>query len=161
MPRPPTPVRSKDTLFSVLIGLCALDVLLQGVWAGIFLEHDGGRDAAASWIEVHARGADVAILLAVLATAVAFWRLRPRRDLWLSSAALTVVLIVEAYIGGLIHDDSKDVLTAVHVPLAMALMGLVVWIPLRARSGRGSAESNAVAYDGGATVWTKARSAAR
>lgn len=30
--------------------------------------------------------------------------------------------------------ESKDALTAVHVPLAMALMGLVVWLPLRART---------------------------
>lgn len=46
-------------------------VLLQGVWAGIFLEHDGERDAASSWIDVHARGGDIA--LALLATIVARW----------------------------------------------------------------------------------------
>ena len=41
----------------------------------------------------------------------------------------------EAYLGGLIRDAGKDTLTAVHVPLAMALMGLAVWLPLRARRG--------------------------
>ncbi|GAA1547873.1 hypothetical protein GCM10009763_15860 [Dermacoccus profundi] len=35
--------------------------------------------------------------------------------------------------GGLIVDEGKDVMAAVHVPLAMALMGLAVWLPLRAR----------------------------
>jgi hypothetical protein len=124
---------SRSTLFDVLIWLTALDVLLQGLWAGIFLEHDGERDAAAGWIDVHARGADVALGLAVLAAIAAFVRLRPRRDLWLGSLVLAVLIAVEAYLGGAIRDDGRDVLTAVHVPLAMAIMGLAVWLPVRAR----------------------------
>lgn len=126
------PVCQRHPAFSALIGLCSLAVLLQGLWAGFFLEHDGQRDAATGWINVHARGADVAIALAALATIVAFVKLRRRRDLWLGSAALTVLLVLEAYLGGLIRDASQDTLTAVHVPLAMALMALVVWLPMRA-----------------------------
>jgi len=121
-----------DHAFSALTGLVALAVLLQGLWAGIFLEHDGERDAAENWIEVHARGGDVAIVLAVLATVYAVFRLRARRDLWIGSVALTVLLFLEAYLGGLIADESKDVLTAVHIPLAMVIMALVVWLPVRA-----------------------------
>ncbi len=131
-----TPVtRTGSPVYSALIGLSALVVLLQGLWAGIFLEHDGERDAASSWIDVHARGADLAILLGVLATGYALWKLRPRRDLWVGSLVLTVLLVLEAYLGGLVRDDGQDTLTAVHVPLAMALMGLAVWLPLRARRG--------------------------
>ena len=52
-----------------------------------------------------------------------------RRDLVVGSAALTVLLVVEAYIGGEIGANSS--LTAVHIPLAMALMALSVWLPLR------------------------------
>lgn len=106
------------------------------MWAGIFLEHDGNRDAASSWIDIHARGGDIALGLALLATVVALVRLRARKDLVIGAALLTVLLALEAYIGGLIRDASKDTLTAVHVPLGMAIMALVVWIPLRARSGR-------------------------
>lgn len=127
---------TRNVLFSVLVGLTALAVLLQGVWAGLFLEHDGERDAASSWMSVHARGGDIAIGLALLATIVALIKLRQRKDLCVGSAALTVLLAVEAYIGGLIVDASKDTLTAVHVPLAMAIMALVIWLPLRARTGR-------------------------
>lgn len=133
---------TRSVLFDVLLGLTALAVLLQGLWAGIFLEHDGKRDAASSWIDVHARGGDIAIGLALLATVVALVKLRHRKALWIGSAALTVLLIVEAYIGGLIRDDSKDTLTAVHVPLAMAIMALVVWLPLRARSRRTGSETD-------------------
>ena len=119
-------------LFSTLIAVAALAVLLQGLWAGIFLEHDGERDAAEKWINVHARGGEVALALAALATLVAFLKLRQRRDLWIGSAALTALIVLESYLGGMIVDQSKDTLTAVHVPLAMALMGLVVWLPFRA-----------------------------
>jgi hypothetical protein len=118
-----------------LIGLSGLAVLLQGLWAGIFLEHDGERDAASGWIDVHARGGEIALALAALATIVAFLRLRARRDLWIGCAVLVALLSVEAYLGGAIRDDDKDTLTSVHVPLAMAIMALAVWLLLRARRG--------------------------
>ncbi|MCU7724907.1 hypothetical protein ODJ79_14365 [Actinoplanes sp. KI2] len=124
------------TSFSALTGLASLAILLQGLWAGIFLEHDGQRDAASGWIDVHARGGEVALVLAVAATVVALWRLRPRRDLWIGSLVLVVLLVLESYLGGLIRDDGKDALTAVHIPLAMAIMAVSVWLPLRARSRR-------------------------
>ncbi len=125
-----------NTLYLALIGLAAVAVLLQGLWAGIFLEHDGERDAAESWVNVHAAGGEVAIALTAVATIVAFVGMRARRDLWVGSAALVVLLVPEAYIGGLIVDQGRDTLTAVHIPLAMALMGLVVWLPFRATRGR-------------------------
>ena len=127
---------AKTTLFSALTGLAALAVLLQGLWAGIFLEHDGQRDDASGWIDMHARGGEVALVLAVAATAVALWRHRARKDLWIGSLALVVLLVLESYLGGLIRDDGKDTLTAVHVPLALAIMAVSVWLPLRARSRR-------------------------
>jgi hypothetical protein len=127
---------AKTTLFSALTGLAALAVLLQGLWAGIFLEHDGRRDDASGWIDVHARGGEAALVLAVAATAVALWRHRARKDLWVGSLVLVVLLVLESYLGGLIRDDGKDTLTAVHVPLAMAIMAVSVWLPLRARLRR-------------------------
>lgn len=129
--------RQKTTVFTSLIGVSALAVLLQGLWAGIFLEHDGHRDAASSWIDVHARGADVALFFAALATVYALWKRRSRRDLWAGGLVLTALIVVESYLGGLIRDDGKDTLTAVHVPLAMAIMGISVWLSLRSARGGG------------------------
>jgi hypothetical protein len=129
----PAATTRRTALYQALIGLCALAVLLQGLWAGIFLEHDGRRDAASSWIDVHARGGEVALALAVLATVAALWKLRGRRDIWIGSGALVALLVLESWLGGAIRDDGKDALTAVHVPLAMAIMALVVWLPFRAR----------------------------
>ena len=133
-----TPVtRTGSPVYGALIGLASLVVLLQGLWAGIFLEHDGHRDAASSWIDVHARGGDVALLFAALACGYAFWRHRHRKDLWIGAGVYTVLIALEAWIGGLIRDDGADTLTAVHVPLALAIMGLAVWLPLRARRADG------------------------
>jgi hypothetical protein len=122
-----------STVFTVLVGLAAVGVVLQGLWAGIFLEHDGHRDAASNWIEVHARGGEVTLVLVAAATVVAFGWIRQRVDLWLGGAVLTALLLVDAYVGGLIRDSGKATLTAVHVPLAMAVMGLAVWLTVRGR----------------------------
>jgi hypothetical protein len=123
---------ARNTVFSVLMGISALAVILQGLWAGIFLEHDGQRDAAGNWIDVHARGAEVALAFAVLGTAYALWKRRVRKDLWIGGLVFTALIIAESYMGGQIRDASQDTLTAIHVPLAMAIMGLAVWLPVRA-----------------------------
>jgi len=125
---PASATRARSRLFSALIGLSAVAVLLQGLWAGLFVQE--GQDYKDSWVGVHARGADLAIALAVVATVVALVKLRSRRDLVVGSIAFVVLLVLEAYLGGLIGDHAG--LTAVHFPLAMALMGLAVWLPVRA-----------------------------
>lgn len=124
-----TTTRPRSTAWSILVGLAALLVLLQGLWAGLFIHE--GQDYQQSWVEIHARGADVAIGLAVIATVVALVKLRSRLDLVVGTIAFTVLLALEAFLGGLVGDYAA--MTAVHLPLAMALMGLAVWLPLRAR----------------------------
>lgn len=128
--RPVPTDRTAHPAFSALVGLASLGVLLQALWAGLFVHE--GEEYEEKWVHVHAISGEVTIALAAVATVVAFVTMRRRRgDLVAGSAALTVVLVLEAYIGGLIGDHSG--LTAVHFPLAMALMGLAVWLPLRAR----------------------------
>ncbi len=123
----------QSVLFNALLGLTTLAVLLQGLWAGIFLEHDGQRDTAGSWINVHAAGAYIAFVLALAATIVAVVRLRPRKGLIRGSAALTVLLIIEIGLGQAVHSGT-DTLTAVHIPLTMAIMALAVRLSIRARN---------------------------
>lgn len=125
---------SSYAVFGALTGITAILVLLQGLWAGIFLEGEGERPE--KWVNVHALGAHAATALAVITLVWAVWKLRSRTDLWVGSLVLAVVIIAESYIGGLIRDQGKDTLTAVHVPLAMITVALVVWLPLRARAGR-------------------------
>jgi heme A synthase len=137
MTGPAATAPTHSRLFSALIGLAALAVLLQGVWAGLFIRE--GKDNDSTWVTVHARGADVAIVLAVLAAMVAVARLRSRRDLVSGSIAFAVLLVVEAYIGGLV--GNHNALEVIHFPLAMALIGLSVWLPLRVRAGRPAAQT--------------------
>jgi hypothetical protein len=133
-------VGAHSAAYSILIGLTTLAILLQGVWAGIFLSYENRPN---SWINMHARGGEVAIGLCFLALIAAAVQLRSRGDLLVGTAVLLVLLIVEAYLGGRITDDGNGLLTAVHVPLALVLMGLAVWLPFRARSTRArTPESN-------------------
>lgn len=132
--RTPTapPERTTSPAYSALVGLASLGVLLQGLWAGLFVHE--GEEYKATWVHVHALDGEITILLAAVATVVAFVQLRRRRrDLVGATAAFTVLLVVEAYLGGRIGGSAW--LTAVHFPLAMALMALAVYLPLRAVHG--------------------------
>jgi len=120
---------TRHPVHSALTGLATLGVLLQGLWAGLMVRE--GEDYRERWVHVHALDAEVTIALAALATVAALvWLRHRRRDLVVGGAVFTVLLVVEAYLGGRIGNDAA--LTAVHFPLAMALMGLAVWLPLRA-----------------------------
>ncbi|MCU1602257.1 MAG: hypothetical protein JWO22_2966 [Frankiales bacterium] len=128
--RPPA---TRDPLFSALTGVIALVVLMQFVFAGVFLRYDGKRDDSSSWIDAHAMGAHIGTVLAVIAAVYAVVRLRARKDLLIGSVLLAVLFLVESYIGGAIRDDGKDSWTAIHIPIAFLLTAVVVWLPMRAR----------------------------
>lgn len=117
-------------IFAILSGLTALGIILQGLWAGIFLSYDERPD---SWIEIHDAGAWVTLTLAILSAAWAVWKLRGDKALWIASVALAIIVAGEAHLGGTITDQGNDGATAIHVPVAMVLLALSVWLPMRAR----------------------------
>jgi uncharacterized membrane protein len=120
----------RSPLFSAVIGLASLAVLLQGLWAGLFLrENSSYKD---QWVSVHAIGATVALALALIGTIIALVQLRSRRDVVIGSIVFTLLLALEGFLGGQISDSHSVAAQAVHIPLALALMGLAVWLPLRA-----------------------------
>jgi len=101
--------------YAALIGLIALAILLQAIFAGVFIEpgtHSGSLDA-------HKVNAD-----------------RAARSLAIGSVVLAVLLIAVDAIGHAITDSSDDGLTPVHIPLALACFGLTIWLSARARSLR-------------------------
>jgi heme A synthase len=128
-PTTPTTDRARSPLYSALVGLASLGVLLQGVWAGLFIREGQANDP--HWVAVHSLDGQVTTALALVATVIAFVQLRARRDLLLGTAALTVLLVVEVGLGEAV--GRSHALQVVHIPLALALMGLAVWLPLRAR----------------------------
>jgi len=112
-------------LWSALIGLTTLGVLLQALWAGLFLRPDA---EGGTWYSVHQHGGEATVTLALLATVAALVWLRHRRDLLIGTALLLVLLVVEYFLG-----RAGGGSVVVHVPLAVLLMGLAVWLPVAAR----------------------------
>ncbi|HET8602163.1 MAG TPA: hypothetical protein VFL99_17705 [Segeticoccus sp.] len=135
---------ARDRLYSALIGLTALLVLLQGLWAGLFIREGKSFDASAAqarWVEVHDVGARAAIILAAVSFVVALWRLRSRKELLVGTGVLVLLLMLEAYIGGEI--GNKPSWPSIHIPLGMALMALSVWLPFRAARRQRTAPAHA------------------
>ena len=124
--------RPRSPLYGILVGLTTLGVLLQGLWAGLFLREQGGWEGR--WVGVHALDGQVTTALALAAAVVAYVQLRERRDLVLGTAVLTVALALEVGLGSAAGDSAAA--RAVHVPLALLIMALAVWLPLRARGPR-------------------------
>ena len=112
-------------LWSALIGLTTLGVLLQGLWAGLFLRQDAD---GGTWVSVHQHGGEATVTLAVLATIAAAMWLRHRSDLLGGTVLLLVLLVVEYFLG-----RAGGGSVAVHVPLALLIMGVAVWLPAAAR----------------------------
>jgi hypothetical protein len=125
MPPTDTTTTRPHPVWSALIGLTSLGVLLQGLWAGLFLRRDAD---GSTWVSVHQHGGEATVTLAVLATIAAAVWLRDRRDLLGGTALLTVLLVVEYFLG-----RAGGGSVVVHVPLALLIMGLAVWLPVVAR----------------------------
>jgi hypothetical protein len=131
---PPTvPAPARSPLFAAVTGLASLGVLLQGLWAGLF---SGGDPAhREGWVTVHQVGGMVTGALALVAAVVALVQLRHRRDLVIGSIVFLVLVVAEIGLGQAIDDSRR--LVAVHIPVALLLMAVAVWLPLRASSRRG------------------------
>jgi hypothetical protein len=128
-----TGARPTSSLFSSLAGLTSLLILLQALWAGLFVPTGKGGPYQDTWVEVHQWGGLIALVLGVATAVVGFVTLRPRRDLWVAAIALAVLLLVEVGLGSAISEGDSRGAAAVHIPLALVLMSLTVWLPLRAR----------------------------
>ena len=125
--------RASTALFSAFAGLTSLGVLLQGLWAGLFVPVGKGGPYKDTWVDVHNWDARITLLLALLTAVVGFVTVRARRDLWLGAIVLTVLVAVEVGLGSAISDGGSEGAAAVHIPLALVIMALTVWLPLRAR----------------------------
>ena len=96
----------------------------------MFLHHDWRGGESAVWIDVHARAGELTILVAGATTVLAYRRVPHRRAMYRACAAPTALLVLEAFLGGLIRDQHAWWLTVVHIPLAMVLVWLTVELAL-------------------------------
>jgi hypothetical protein len=111
-------------MFSILNGLTLLGVLLQAVWAGEFID-SSGRSA---WITVHEIDAFVVVVLA-LATALAAVTLRRAHSaLTLGALGLLVLIVVQTGLGEAITRAGARELIVAHVPIAVLIFGLSIYL---------------------------------
>ena len=122
--------------FAPLAGLTALGVFAQAITAGEFVsQKDRG-----GWITAHSMIGNVTLLLALATAIVAIVAFRStQRPLMIGSIVLFVLLIVQTVIGHLITDAHQDGWIGVHVPLALIVFGITVWLPIRATALRRAA----------------------
>jgi hypothetical protein len=117
--------------FAALTGLTSLGILLQGVFAGEFIN----RTNHGGWLSAHDVNADVVVVLAVATAIYAFVSLRgAARSLVPPSIVLAVLVIAQAGIGHAITDGNNDGLLVVHVPLALFVFGMTIWLSVSARN---------------------------
>lgn len=123
-------------VFTALTGLTTLSILTQAVLAGEFVSQ-GGK---AGWISAHSYVA-VVVMVFALGTAVAGWSSGLRREapqLWQAAAALFVLTAIQTGIGHAITDGGTDGLIVVHVPLALVIFGITVWLSVQSAALRRS-----------------------
>jgi hypothetical protein len=137
VPPPPAladrPLERSGPIFAALTGLTALAILLQAVFAGEFVDHT----RAGSWLSAHNTGAYVTIGLAVVTAAYALALLREAaRALAIGAAVLAVLVIAQTAIGHAITSGGHDGLLVIHIPLAMLVFGLAIWLSVKSRGLR-------------------------
>jgi ABC-type uncharacterized transport system permease subunit len=131
------PLARSGPIFAALTGLTALAILLQAVFAGEFVD----RANKGGWLSAHSANAIVVVALAVITAVYAFVALREAaRALVIGAIALAVLVIVQTLIGHEITDDSHDWLLVIHIPLAMLVFALTIWLSVRARVARRAAQ---------------------
>jgi hypothetical protein len=130
----PSPAPAEDPapgvrLFAAVTGLTSLAILAQAVLAGQFI----GKRHQHTLIDAHGMVGNVTVLLALL-TVIAAWRLAPERRgaLLVGSIVLFVLIVVQTIIGHIITDGHHPGLIVVHVPLALLVFGLTVWLSVQA-----------------------------
>jgi hypothetical protein len=130
------PLARSGPAFAALVGLTTLAILLQAVFAGEFVD----RAKPGGWLSAHNANAIVVIVLAVITAGYAVALLRACAPaLVIGSVVLAVLVIVQTVIGHAITDDNDNGLLVIHIPLAMLVFGLAIWLSAKARSLRRSA----------------------
>jgi heme A synthase len=126
---PSSPASSGVRAFAALTGLTSLGILVEAVLAGQFINKRGQH----TWVDAHGMVANVVVVLALLTVIVA-WRLNrsTRGPLLVGSAVLLVLLVIQTIIGHVISDGHHPALTVVHVPIALLVFGLTVWLSVQA-----------------------------
>jgi hypothetical protein len=119
--------------FAPLVGVTSLLVLVQALLAGGFIY----AQQRTGLINAHA---GIAYLLCAVTLVLAALALARMRDGWpdlaYGSVAMFVLVVAQTAIGSLISKQGDDNLLYIHVPLAMLIFGLTIWLAVRGALAR-------------------------
>lgn len=114
-------------VFSMVNGLTLLGVLLQAVWAGQFIDRAG----RAPWITVHEITGFVVVVLSLLTALVAIALLRRANPaLTWGAVGQFLLIVVQTGLGEAISKAGADNLIVSHVPIAMLIFGLGIYLSI-------------------------------
>lgn len=111
-------------IFSIVNGLTLLGVLLQAVFAGEFIDQFG----PSPWIKVHEICGYVVVLLAVITAVAAIALRRASSALTIGALSQLMLIAVQTGLGEAISKAGSNELIAIHVPLAMLIFGLGIFL---------------------------------
>jgi heme A synthase len=111
-------------MFSILNGLTLLGVLLQAVWAGGFIDRTG----RGAWLTAHEIGAFVVVVLALASAVLAAMLRRSSSALVLGALGLLVLIVAQTGLGEVITRGGAEGLIVIHVPIALLIFGLGVYL---------------------------------
>jgi hypothetical protein len=113
-------------MFSLVNGLTLLGVLLQAVWAGAFIDRAGHS----AWITVHEIGAFVVVVLTLAGALAAVPLWRAHSTLTLGAFGLLALIVVQTGLGEAITRAGANELIVAHVPIAILIFGLGVYLSI-------------------------------
>ena len=118
-------------IYAVSIGVSAVFVVFQYFTSGEFITDGIAKDTREFWTNLHGFGAYPVMVFALIATIVAFARLRGAGRLPIATAVYFVATVVQWLLGHAISTLGIDALTPVHVVVAAIVIGLAVWLSVR------------------------------
>jgi ABC-type uncharacterized transport system permease subunit len=114
--------------FSALVGVTSLAIFVQAVIAGEFVSQNHRK----GWISVHDVVADVVVALALATMIFTIITLRKAsRALLIATIILFALVVIQTFIGHQITDNNQDWLIGIHVPLALIIFGIAIWLPIQ------------------------------
>jgi heme A synthase len=135
-----TPAQSSLKGFSALVGATSLAIFLQSVTAGEFVSQNHRE----GWIAAHDIVSNVVAVLALATMVFTIVRLRTTsRPLLVGTIVLSVLIVMQIVLGYQITDNKQDWLIGIHVPLALIIFGIAVWLPIAAVALRRAAAKTA------------------
>jgi heme A synthase len=118
--------------FSMLNGLTLLGLLLQAVWAGQFI---GSRNAHV-FVSAHQMTAYAVGILALATAVMAISTLRRNPTILIGSIVQFLLVLALIAIGEMLKSSYSATLVGVHVPLAVFVFGLSIYLSAAATRAR-------------------------